>query len=317
MGAIDNASVVNSSHQKVNMEKLSTLLTKSTIEQMKRLAKRLGKLKGISHTKALDEQAQQHGFRQWSLLQRYAKKECPPDTIVESVALLDAPIETPVSTPSTPSTSAKQPKVKWLSFTQIGTKLALTLPKVKKAFIEHGYLDPTGTPTEKAISEDVVKIKMIENRYPKDSSSPLVVPFYLWMESFVEKEFAAPSEIDLFCHLTNRSHAEKRLEAAFVRAGTILGVDFNTYSLSHARKLGLTNREYDAIMESKFGGSYLIGGPTVLFLYDTPREYIKQVEITLMPLIDSISRKLLKINTEEAHFFKTACTRILAWLKKL
>lgn len=45
-------------------------LTPTVLEQLRRDAKRLGKAQSISHSKALDEIARQHGFKNWSMLHR-------------------------------------------------------------------------------------------------------------------------------------------------------------------------------------------------------------------------------------------------------
>ena len=56
----------------------SSELSPSRVAQLRRNAKRLAKSENVSHARALDNIAQQHGFSNWSLLSRKAASWAPP-----------------------------------------------------------------------------------------------------------------------------------------------------------------------------------------------------------------------------------------------
>lgn len=304
----------------LNMEQSSLFLAKSAIEQMKRSAKRVVKSQNISHAQALDLQAQQHGYSRWSLLQRHVKKTLLVDpktntapaveTMAETENTVQAiPVRNPLDKSSTPKTKPtkepkppKEKKPKFLSITQIGKNFALTRPKVKAMLIKKGYLDETGTLTEKAFNENVVKIKMIQDRY---STSTEPVPFYLWLEAFIKKEFDAPSELDEYCHITSRYHIEDRLVDVFKRAGKVLDIE------TKGKPRGMPEYEY-ICLSSPYG---ILGG-VIAVAHPPIRGVMKKYESKLQPVIDGITKRLAKVNPDEAYFFKTACARIFEWAKK-
>ena len=72
---------------------MSTSLSAAQVEQLRRNAKRLGRILSISHSEALDRIAARHGFKNWSLLTKHSKPasqhSAPPS----------APPPTPASRP--------------------------------------------------------------------------------------------------------------------------------------------------------------------------------------------------------------------------
>ena len=319
------------------MEQSSLFLTKSAIEQMKRSAKRVAKSQNISHSQALDQAAQLYGYSRWSLLQRHTKKmqgaknEDGIASQIETLAIQGSEMlitghespesnantkeATPVAAPSsitngknTKPKSKKEPKPpkekkpKWLSAKSIGDAFALTLPKVRASLMCKGYLDENNTPTQKAFDENVVQTKMIQSQYT-DSKKP--IPFYLWLESFVDRTFSPPNELDQYCHITNRFDIESKLVAVFKRASTVLNIE--------AKEKPMDMPEYEYIcLTSPYG---ILGG-MVAVAHPPIGSVMEEYENKLEPVISGITRRLTEVNPDEAYFFKTACARIFDWAKK-
>ena len=326
----------------LNMEQSSLFLAKSAIEQMKRSAKRVVKSQNISHAQALDLQAQQHGYSRWSLLQRHVKKmhgvkpglgisdqidplsaENEESKIMHSESLnvtLGKDIAEPTkATPvvAVPTSTEKnnsqhnlkkepkppkEKKPKWLSAKSIGDAFALTLPKVRASLMCKGYLDENNTPTQKAFDENVVQVKMIKSRY---TDSAELVPFYLWLESFVDNTFNPPNELDLYCHITNRFDIESKMVAVFQRASDVLNIE------AIGKPSDMPKYEYICLTSpcGMLGGMIAVAHPPI-------GSVMEKYEQKLEPVISGIATRLAKVNPDEAYFFKTACTRIFDWAKK-
>ena len=272
-----------------------------SIKQMKRQAKRLAKAQHIAHTKALDIVATRAGFGNWSLLRKHHRK-------ITAVGYTPVPVGTPTKTTSASPSPA--PKKRWHNISRIAKEFAKTVPAMKKVFIAHGWMDPKGVPTAKAIRMGIVDIGTIESSYHPPGT---IMPYYRWDRDFMNSVLTPPSDVELFSHVTSRNQADKQMTKAFVRAGNVLGL--YTPDNAAAKKIGLHPETARTIWLAQAGYIEWNMG-TYSYLFAMTSEEADRVGAKLAPVVLDLSQKLHAIDPYEEILFLEVTQRLHQWFVK-
>lgn len=264
---------------------------------MKREAKKTALHQGILYNQALNQMAHPLGYSNWSVL----IKNIQPAAIAHTqLQVFVAPKEL-------------SPK-KWLTVTAISETFATTIPKVRAALKQAGYIGSDGLPSTTARSLNLVQEHTIVDSY---GISTGLASYYKWDQAVAEALLPAASALDQWCHVANRFEAERQMRQTFCRASKTLGFVFNDTDEDplNTTHPDLSPASYQALLDAHNGTMHFLGDANA-FLTSRGKKGVAKVELNLRPLVANISRQLQKVNPTEALFFKDACANLLHWLGK-
>lgn len=203
-----------------------------------------------------------------------------------------------------------------MSVTHVSKKFALTVPKIKKLFVEHELLGTDNKPAVMAFEKGLTESRTGFDKYGDGGEIELIVWNIAGLEA-LPGVFQKPDEVAAFYHVKNCNRLEQKLCKAILLAGQELGY---SHAMSSDAKLsawrlsmGLSEDTAYAIEQCEFNDPDFLGGPFFCAMLTSKTEAL-EVIAALEPVVRDFEAALRHRLPARADFLRAVTTNLTAWM---